>query len=312
MRVLITGANGFLGHHLTRTLVDKGVEVTAFDIVPPREQLPHVTYYTGSILDKETLIKRCKDCDSVFHLAAVLGVKRATDNLLKCMSVNIQGTQNVIEACVLSKVPHLLFTSSSEVFGDIDKEGLRENSPFNPKSGYAVSKLAGEEYLKAYHHEYGLNYNIVRLFNIYGPGQVCQFVVPRFISQVLKNVPPTIYGSGEQVRSFCHITDACRALRDICLDNTSHNDTFNIGNDTEPVSMRELAEKVIAVSGKDLSPNFVPFEQSDRLAEREIYYRVPNVDKIRKQLDYSPRMPLEQGIKNVMDSGDLPEEWTGC
>jgi UDP-glucose 4-epimerase len=294
---------------MVRELVNRGIEVISSDIIPARTTLKGVEYHTGTIMDPFTISRLLKGCDAVFHLAAILGVKRADVDLLRCMTINIQGTINVLEACVMSGVSNIVLTSSSEIFGDITTGKIREDSPLNPKSGYAVSKLAAEQFAEAFRKEYGINHRIVRFFNIYGPGQVAEFVLPRFVKMVQEGIAPRIYGDGKQVRSFCHIRDASRAVVDLFLRDATLNQSFNIGNDREPVTMHELAEKIIALLGAKMQPEFVPFHQSDRHSSREIYYRVPDISKIRTAIQYEPRVSLDEGILDVLRSGDIPDSW---
>ena len=144
-KIFVTGGNGFIGVHVTRELVSRGFEVVSYDIVEPRRVLDSVAYVKGTILDEFQMAQAMKGCASVFHLAAILGVKRADTQLLRCMTVNIEGTRSVFRAAEMAKISNVLFTSSSEVFGDINNGALDEMSPYNPKSGYAISKLAGEQ-----------------------------------------------------------------------------------------------------------------------------------------------------------------------
>ena len=169
MKVLVTGGNGFIGRHIVKELHKRGMKVVSLDIVPPLERLSGVSYADDTIMDKYTLSSYMHGCDAVFHLAAMLGVRRSDKQLLKCLNVNIQGTVNALEACRMSEVPYFLFTSSSEIYGDVNKNRVSEESPLNPKSVYAISKLAGEQYVKAFSREYGMKYNIIRFFNIYRP-----------------------------------------------------------------------------------------------------------------------------------------------
>jgi UDP-glucose 4-epimerase len=309
MKILVTGGNGFVGKYIVRELASRGIEVVSYDIMHSEQRLDNVEYELGTILDEFTLIQSMQGCDAVFHLAAILGVKRADTQLLKCLTVNVEGTLSVFRSAIMAGVKHLLITSSSEVFGDVSKEKLSENSPFNPKSGYAISKLVGEQYIKGFAKEFGIDFNIVRFFNVYGPGQVAEFVVPRFIKMVQNGIPPQIYGDGSQIRSFCHIADAARATVDIFLEKKALNISVNIGNDLEPVSVLELAEKVLALSDKNMKPEFIPFSESDRNSSREIYYRVPDITLVKKLVGYEPQIMLEEGLNDVIDSGDIPDTW---
>jgi UDP-glucose 4-epimerase len=309
VKVLITGANGFIGRHVVNELTTRGVEVVALDTVAPREELKGVQYATGTILDEVSLGKRMKGCDAVIHLAAVLGVKRADEHLLYCLHVNLEGTIKVLNACAMHNIPKVLITSSSEIFGDLSSHKIPEDAPFNPKSGYAVSKLATEHYVEAFRKEFGIDYNIVRFFNIYGPGQVAEFVVPRFVKMAQQGLAPRIYGGGKQIRSFCYISDAVRATVDVFLHDKAKNQAFNIGNDSEPISMADLAHKVLEKTGSDFEPVHVPFIESDRTHEREIFHRVPDISKIGTEVGYKPEVSLDEGLERLIASNDIPDSW---
>ena len=309
MKVLVTGGNGFIGKHVVHELVGRNIEVVSYDIVKPSIKLEGVQYVYGTVLDEFLLSQCMKGCDAVIHLAAILGVKRAEKELLKCMTINLEGTLKVLRTMVMNDIEHVLLTSSSEVFGDVSRSKLNETSPFNPKSGYAISKLACEQYLQGFNDEFGLNYNVVRFFNIYGSGQVAEFVVPRFIKMVQKGIAPTIYGDGQQVRSFCHIKDAARATIDLFLNKNMLNDAYHIGNDLESVTMVELANKVLQIMDKKMELNFVPFEKSDRKSSREIFYRIPDITKIQQAIGYAPEITLEDGLKEIIATNDIPESW---
>ena len=309
MKVLVTGGNGFIGRHIVKELHTRGMKVISLDIVPPPVRLPGVSYVDDTIMDKYSLSSYMRGCDAMFHLAAMLGVKRSDKQLLKCLNVNIQGTVNALEACRMSAVPYFLFTSSSEIYGDVSQDRVSEESPLNPKSVYAISKLAGEQYVKAFHREYGMEYNIVRFFNIYGPGQVAEFVIPRFIKMVEKGIAPTLYGDGKQIRSFCNTRDSSRAVVDIFAANNLRNETFNVGNDLEPISMADLAARIVKQSDSNLTPEYVPFAESDRHSTREIYYRLPDISKVKKAIGYEPKVMLEEGLGEMIRSGDIEDSW---
>jgi nucleoside-diphosphate-sugar epimerase len=164
---------------------------------------------------------------------------------------------------------------------------------------YAVSKITGEQYLQAYSDMYGIQYGIVRFFNVYGEYQREEFVLPRFVQRVVNNEAPIIYGDGEQVRSFCYVEDAARGLVDALLTET-RGEVFNIGNDREPISMKDLANKVIELSGKSLTPEFVSYERSDRESSREILKRIPCIKKAKNLLGYEPTFSLAQGLKRML------------
>lgn len=297
-KVLVTGAGGFIGTRVVQELWNRGCEVAYFDVIEPKiEGIKRVN--RGTILDQYDLALAAKGCDYAIHLAALLGVQKTDNNRLETLHVNIQGTLNFIEACLKERVKKVIFSSSSEVYGEQQILPITEDNPLNPKSVYAVTKIVGEEYFRAYSEMYGMNYNIVRFFNVYGEYQREDFVLPRFVYNVVNCKAPTIYGHGNQNRSFCYVEDAARGLVDALFSETS-GEVFNIGNNSEPISMKDLAYKVIRLYGKPIEPEFVGYEDSDRESAREIEKRIPSIDKAKKILEYEPRIPLEEGLKKMI------------
>ena len=300
-RVFVTGGNGFIGRYIVRELVGRGHAVVSYDLVPPTERLDNVSYQLGTIMDRFDMAKAMKGCDAVVHLAAVIGVQRATRELLNCLNVNIFGTVTVLEAALMADVENVLVTSSSEVFGDGAAEAYHETSPFNPKSAYAVSKLAGEEYALGFSRDFGLKHRVVRYFNVYGVGQAPEFVMSIFAERIARGETLEVYGDGSQIRAFCNARDAARGTVDVVLSPDTVGETFNIGNDLEPVTILELAHLFAEIGGLDASAiRRVDFEHTDRTATREIYRRAPDVSKARARLGYAPKVPLREGIDELI------------
>jgi UDP-glucose 4-epimerase len=297
-KVLVTGAGGFIGAKVVQELWRRGCDVYYFDLVEPKiEGIQRLNL--GTILDQYDLALALKGCDYAIHLAALLGVQKTDNDRLETLHVNIQGTLNFIEASVKEGVKKVVFSSSSEVYGDQAVFPITEENPLNPKSVYAVSKIVGEEYFRAYSEMYGIKYNVVRLFNVYGEYQREEFVLPRFVHQVVNDAPPIIYGDGEQMRSFCYVEDAARGIADALL-TEKEGEVFNIGSDREPISMRDLANKLIRLTGKSIQPKFIGYEQSDREFLREIAKRIPAVEKAKRVLGYEPQYSLEEGLKRMI------------
>jgi UDP-glucose 4-epimerase len=298
-RVLITGGAGFIGSKIAEICHKKGMRVRITDLFPPKHKYFHESL-EASILDPYEISRAARGCDYVVHAAAALGVNRTETRRLKCLYINIQGTVNVLEAAVKEKVKKVLFLSSSEVYGNQDLDYYREDSPVMPISNYAITKLAGEEYLRAYKGSYGLDYSVVRCFNVYGENQKEEFVVPIFARRIAKGESPLIYGDGTQKRSFCHVEDAARGAVMALLSKKGSGRVFNIGNNTEPISMADLAHRMIALSGKKIKPKFVTYAASDREAKREIFRRVPSIENAKKVLGYKPIVSLNEGLTRVL------------
>ncbi len=311
-KVLVTGGGGFIGSAMVNKLVEKNFEVKAFDLGVQIEKSPlpeNVEVYRGSILDKNDLMRAMDGCDYVVHLAAALGVKRTEEKRLSTLKINIEGTENVLDACVKNDIKKIIFSSSSEVYGDQSEIPISEENPLNPKSIYAVTKLAAEEYIKAFNKRYGLNYSIVRFFNVYGPRQVAEFVMPKFVHLVKNGIPPKIYGKGNQTRAFCFVNDAVEGTYLALIDNDANSEIINIGNNTEPISIENLAKKVIKISGKDIKPDYVPMEDSDRTEKREIVKRIPDISKAKEILGYEPKISLDEGIRKTLNQNEIRRTW---
>ena len=310
MKILVTGGGGFIGSHVVGELIARGHEVVVYDIIAqPFIKHKEASYVHATILDQHTLCKHLKGCDAVMHFAALLGVKRVAQEQLRCLSINIEGTKALLNACIMERVPYVLFASSSEVYGDLyikeERGKVDEESAWNPKSNYAITKLVGENYMSAFHDEYGINYNIIRFFNVYGPGQVDEFVISKFAKMALDGEPPVVYGDGRQIRSFCYIDDAARAVVGALETKSAWNQVFNIGNDSEPVTMKDLAQRVIRMIGAKMDPVYIDFSKSDRSSKREIYYRVPDIEKAKNMLDYGPKVSLDEGIDRIIKQGTI-------
>ena len=307
MKVLITGGAGFIGATVSRNLRDRGVNVRVLDVTAG--DLEGVQYYVGSVLDKYAVNEAVRGCDAVIHLAAMLGVRKTESLRLHCLNINIEGSVNVFDACVMNNVGKVLLSSSSEVYGESNTDKIDETWPLSPKSVYAVSKLAAEQYLLGYALRYGFQHTIVRFFNVYGSGQIAEFVVPRFVSMALNNQPLTVYGEGSQIRSFCHVDDAANGVERALFSDKSAGEVFNIGNDREPITIMELATLVAEISDRKVPINKIPMSGADRNSSREIYMRRPNVAKAASILGFEPTVPLKDGIKRMFENGNIKTSW---
>ena len=316
--VVVTGGAGCIGLEVCKELSQRGVEVLLFDL--PEQVLrvrkaipPGVKTFYGSVLDSVSLRDAFEGRDAVVHLAARLGVKRTEENRLACLEINIDGTKNVLDAAVAERLQRVVFASSSEVYGEPARNPVDETVPTSGKTVYAVSKLAGEELCRAYTQRYPwMSHVILRFFNAYGHYQTAQFVVPRFVSSVLHDRSPVIYGEGTQIRSFCFAEDTAIGTVEALLRPEATNEVFNLGNSKEAVSLSELAERVIALAGKEkqLSPLYqTDFNFTDRTKEREILTRYCETSKAESVLGFVPQVSLDDGITRLLESGAIFDRW---
>jgi len=292
MKITITGGSGFIGSSLVKSLLKE--QITIFDTKKPKF---NVNFVEGNINNIDNVIVATKDADVVIHLAAALGVINTERNPVKTLDTNIVGTRNVLESCRLNDVKKIIFSSSSEVYGEPIKVPISESDKPIPITTYGISKLAAEEYIKSYSKSYGIRYTILRLFNVYGDEQGTQWVVPEFVSKAVNNDDIIIHGTGSQIRAFCYVTDVANAFR-ITLEK-GDGETFNIGNDKEPISIKNLAERVISLADSKSSIRSIPFEKSDR-NRSEIMNRAPNIEKAVKLLGYHPVVSLDEGILQII------------
>ena len=266
MKVLITGGAGFIGSHLAGACLERGDEVYIIDNLSTGS-LENIEYlqkssrfrerlfiHTDTILNHETMLELIGICETVFHLAAAVGVKYILENPLESIKTNIQGTEKVLELCAKFK-KRVLIASSSEVYGKHTHAPLAEtdNIVYGPSSkfrwSYAASKLMDEFAALAYHRTGGLKVTIARLFNTIGARQTGTYgmVVPRFITQALRNDPLTVYGDGLQTRTFTGVRDVVQAFTALVENDKAFGQVFNIGG-TEEITILDLAQKIITLS----------------------------------------------------------------
>jgi len=298
-KVLVTGGCGFIGRYIVAKLLEFDADVTVFDcnsVESPVRHDPRVNLIREDVRNFEELKKATRGQHYVFHLAAALGVEKIVDIPLQVLDVNLGGTINALRAAAENGVERFLYTSSSEVYGQPRKIPISENDLANPISTYGVSKLAAESYCAAFYKEHGLKNTIVRLFNIYGPGQTEKFVMPLFISRIMQKTPPIIFGNGSQSRSYTFITDAVDGLLRAGAYDGTVGEIFNIGNDEE-ICLNELAEYIINISGNNLKPIYKPFGNGIRVENREVLRRQPDVSKARDLLGFAAQVPWQEGVR---------------
>lgn len=294
MKITITGGSGFIGSELCNLLLENH-EIRIYDLIDPL--IPTSTFFQGSVLEIDKIIDATKDSDLVIHLAAALGVINTEKNPVMTLDTNILGIKNVLEACKINNIKKIIFSSSSEIYGEPLVIPIKENDKIIPITNYGISKLTGEEYVKSYSKNFGLDFTIFRLFNVYGESQKNSWVIPEFVKKAISNEKITIHGDGSQVRAFCHVSDVAKAFS-LAIENGT-NEIFNIGNDHEPISIKNLAQKIIELSNSQSQIDFIPFAKSDR-NRTEIMNRSPDITKAEKLLGYSPKISLDEGLTRVI------------
>jgi UDP-glucose 4-epimerase len=307
MKYLITGGAGFIGSYLSETLNNLGNSVTVVDnLSTGKNQLnKNITFIKGSILDKSLLDKLILESDYVLHLAAAVGVLNIINNPLESLMTNITGTEIILEICARYNKP-ILITSSSEIYGKNNIVPLNEKSdriigsPLLSRWAYGEAKAIDESMAYFYYQEKNLPIRIVRLFNTVGPRQVGEYgmVLPRFVSNALKNEVLQVFGNGDQIRCFCYVVDAVKAIILIAESDKALGEVFNVGNNQQ-ISILELAKKVIEITGSRSSIEKIAYEKAYPEGFEDIQRRVPDISKIKQVLGWTPEINLDQIIKNI-------------
>jgi UDP-glucose 4-epimerase len=311
MRVFITGGAGFIGSHLADHYVSAGHQVTLLDnfSTGSQENIAHltgkVTTVDGDIRNIELIDQLTKDADLVLHMAAALGVNTILESPLESMSTNITGSEVVLLAAAKYN-KRIIIASTSEIYGKNPKQPLSETddrvvgAPQKIRWTYSDAKAIEEAMAFALHQESKLPVTTVRLFNTVGPRQTGRYgmVVPRFVQAALKNEPISIYGDGTQSRVFCHVDDAVQAIVTMANTDSTIGDVYNVGG-TGEVTIKELAEKVIAITGSTSAITYTPYSDAYPAGFEDIQRRVPNISKIKTALGWVPAKDLTQIISDI-------------
>jgi UDP-glucose 4-epimerase len=312
MRVFITGGAGFIGSHLCDALLAQGDQVSILDNMSTGSaaNIAHlkdqIEIHQGDIRDVALVEKLMAPADLVLHMAAALGVNTILENPIESVSINFTGSEVVLSAATkLNK--RIIIASTSEIYGKNPKQPLAETddrvvgSPQKIRWTYSDAKALEEAIAHALFLSKGLKVTTIRLFNTVGPRQTGRYgmVVPRFIQSAINNQPIEIYGDGTQSRVFCHVADAVRAILTIATNDATIGEVFNIGGVGE-VSIKQLAEKIIAQTNSTSTITYTPYEDAYPAGYEDMQRRVPDITKIKNVLGWAPVNTLENIIDSVV------------
>ncbi|MCM8811741.1 MAG: GDP-mannose 4,6-dehydratase [Candidatus Omnitrophica bacterium] len=314
MKFLVTGGAGFIGSHLSDLLLQQGHQVVALDnlstgrvdnIAHVRNN-PNFQLVVGSILDERLVDKYAERCDGIFHLAAAVGVELIVKKPLESLWTNIRGSEVVLEMANRYQ-KKVMITSTSEIYGKNTNSCLKEDedrilgSPLKSRWSYSTSKAVDEILAYTYWKEKGLPTFIVRLFNTVGPRQTGHYgmVIPRFVQQALKGEPITVYGNGKQSRCFLYVGDAVRAMSALMDLPTSAGEAFNLGSQEE-VSILQLAQMVIELTGSRSEIRFVPYSEAYEAGFEDMFRRVPDISKAGSFVGFKPTKTLKEILQSVI------------
>ena len=311
MRVFITGGAGFIGSHLADHYVNAGHTVTLLDnfSTGSKANIKHLegkaTTVDGDIRNIELIDQLTKNSDLVLHMAAALGVNTILESPLESMSINITGSEVVLNAAAKHN-KRIIIASTSEVYGKNPKQPLLETddrvvgAPQKIRWTYSDAKAIEEAMAFALHQERKLPVTTVRLFNTDGPRQTGRYgmVVPRFVHAALKNEPITIYGDGTQSRVFCHVLDAVSAIATMASTDSTIGDVYNVGG-TGEVTIKQLAEQVLSVTGSKSEITYTPYSDAYPAGFEDIQRRVPDITKVKNSIGWAPIKDLTQIISDI-------------
>jgi UDP-glucose 4-epimerase len=314
-KILITGGAGFIGFHLAKKLADnKNNEVHIIDnLVRGRMDsdfkalinMSNVLFFNFDMRNSERIQRLDNDFDYVYHLAAIIGVKHVKEKPEEVIAVNVRSILNLLDWFVRSNSGKMFFTSTSEVYSWTQTFyylplPTPENVPLsitdtsNPRSTYALSKIFGEVAVINYCRKNKKPFTIVRYHNVYGPRMGTAHVIPEIYKKIMSSIDPLPVYSVDHTRAFCYIDDAINASIIAMESQKTNNETLNIGNDKEEVTIRELVKYIISIVGKNR-------EIQPQNSEDYINRRCPDITKMRSLLGYEPKVTLKEGLTKTID-----------
>jgi nucleoside-diphosphate-sugar epimerase len=308
-RVFVTGAAGFIGGHLVRRLVALGADVAGLDRKPFAE-FPGTRHLVGDVTALSPSTVREFQPDIMFHLASVVGVTASAADAGSTTAVILDGTRSALDAAVRAGCRHFVFVSSSEVYGEPTAFPVTESTPHAPLSAYGKAKSAAEQLVREQAETHGIRATIIRPFNVYGPQQRLDFVIPRFVSLALRDEPITIVGDGQQLRTFTYITDFVAGTLAAVAEEARGSTVYNIsGADTW--SLEAVAVGVVRTLGSRSRLVTVDPADLDRPPLIEIKHRVASHSLAGRRLGYAPEVYLMEGVGRVAAAMREPVDLAG-
>ena len=305
-KIFISGGAGFIGSHLCERLVEAN-KLVIYDnghrnALKHTELLdhPNVTFVQGDVLDAQRVSTFMSGCDVVIHLAAIAGIDSVVKKPIVTMRVNLLGTYHVLESVVNAgnRVERFIDFSTSEVYGPhvykADEDGLTTQGKVGEmRWTYSVSKLAAEHWTHCYWQEYGLPTVIIRPFNVYGPRQVGEGALRKFVIAAIKNEDITIFGDGTQIRAWCYIDDFVDGVLLALEKEEAIGNVLNIGDPKQTATILGLAERVVRITN---SKSRIVFKEQSM---PDVQVRVPSIRKAQELLGYEPQVSLDEGIRRT-------------
>lgn len=308
MKVLVTGADGFIGSHLTESLIDLGYDVKAFTYYNsfnnwgwldtfPKEKLKEIEIFSGDIRDPNGVYESMKGVDQVFHLAALIAIPFSYHSPDSYVDTNIKGTLNVLQAARKLETSRILITSTSEVYGTAQYVPIDEKHPFQGQSPYSATKIGADRLAESFYRSFDMPISIVRPFNTYGPRQSARAVIPTIITQLLAGKEEIKLGSLTPTRDFNFVKDTANGFIQISKSDKTIGEEINIATQQE-ISIGDLANEIIA----QINPNAKIICEEERLRpeKSEVNRLLGSNEKIKKLTNWTPQYTFAQGIKETI------------
>ncbi len=306
--VLVTGAEGFIGSTLVDLLVERGAHVRVLVHYKPYAERGHLARYLGPGSPVETLAGDVRDagrvmdavagCDTVFHLAALIGIPYSYASPEAYVQTNVAGTENVAAACRRHGVRRMVHTSTSEVYGTALTVPIREDHPLQPQSPYSASKIGADMLALSYAHSFELPVTVVRPFNTYGPRQSARAVIPTILAQLHSGAQEIRLGSTTPTRDFTYVTDTAEGFLALAECDRAIGHTVNLGTGRE-IAIGDLAQSLIRASGRPA--RVVVDEARLRPAGSEVERLLSDNSRARSWAGWVPRVELEEGLARTSD-----------
>ena len=314
MNILITGGAGFIGSHLAESWLKDGHSVSVIDDLSTGslanlKHLPHqdrIEFVKGNVITSRALPGLIRKADVIYHLAAAVGVELVVHDPIRTIETNVSGTSRILKLASKYGGRRLFVASTSEVYGKSTNVPFHETDDLiigpstHSRWSYACSKLIDEFLLMAYHRSKGLPGTVTRFFNTVGPRQTGRYgmVIPRFVSAAIQGKPLRVYGTGNQTRCFCHVSDTVRALRLLADCEASFGQILNIGS-TDRITIRQLAETIIAQLGSSSKIEAVSYDEAYEAGFEDMLHRAPDCAKIGRICGWKAELPLDRIISDV-------------
>jgi UDP-glucose 4-epimerase len=304
--ILVIGGAGFIGSHIVDQLIDEPVaKITVLDnfVRGTRENLAsavtdeRVELVEGSVTDRDLLARLMEGADYVFHLAA-LWLFECVHEPRKALEHNVVGTYNVVEAAHAAGVKKVVYSSSASVYGDAVFTPMTEDHPFNNRTMYGATKIAGEQFFRAFHEQHGLDYAGMRYMNVYGPRMDYKGTYVSVIMKVLDKIDageqPVIFGDGSQAYDFVHVADVARANILALKSDASTDRNYNVGTGVK-TTIKELVDTLLEITGSDVEPEYRPQEQMF------VTHRVGSTENAERDLGFVAQTPYTDGLRSVVE-----------